>query len=234
MTRIMSIIVITLAAAAGCAPRDVRISYLRSDSYMFTRTDRVTIDDIANATASEVRQYLPSLPQHLEITVRSGTDVIEEIGATAAVAPPADVVWTVDPSRYGGVAQIAKRHLRATLFHEFHHLVRSPGGNPRTIVDHAVLEGMATAFERDFAGAAYPWAQYPKDEIEEWAKELLALPADAPVRDWLFGHSDGRRWIGFRVGTYWVDQAIAKSGRSSVDLVSTPTRQILSLAKAAR
>jgi uncharacterized protein YjaZ len=229
------IIVCTLAVLAGCAQRDIEISYLRSESYTFSRAERSTIREIAEHTASEVRRLLPALPHKLAITVRPGDDVIAEIGATASAVAPADVVWTVDPSRPGGVIQIAKTHLRPTLFHEFHHLVRDADSrSSRSVIASAVTEGMASAFERDFAGADYPWAQYPKDAVEEWAEELLALPADAPVREWLFRHPDGRRWIGFRVGTYWVDQAIAKSGRSSADLVSTPTLQILSLAGAAR
>jgi hypothetical protein len=232
MIRLRRCIAVTaLAVAVGCTHRDVQISYLRSESYRFSSMDRRVIDEIAEATAIEVRRILPALPRKLEITVRPGTDVIPEIGATASAMPPADVVWTVDPAR-GSVVQIARTHLRATLFHEFHHLVRSAGGNPRSVVEQAVLEGMASAFERDFAGADYPWEHYPKDEVEGWAQELLALPSDSPVRDWMFRHPDGRRWIGYKVGTYWVDRAKAKSGRSSADLVSEPTTQILGLAEA--
>lgn len=224
-------VVATLALSFGCGERDVAVTYLRSDSYTFSSLDRRVIEEIADATAIEVRRLLPALPLKLEITIRPGTDVIPEIGATAAAAPPADVVWTVDPAR-GAVVQIAKTNLRATLFHEFHHLVRSASGNPRTVVEHAVTEGLASAFERDFAGADYPWAQYQKADVEGWGKELLALPGDAPVRGWMSRHPDGRRWIGYKVGTYWVDRAKAKSGRSSADLVSTPTTQILALAEA--
>lgn len=226
------IAVAALAVVVGCGQRDVQVSYLRSESYTFSSLDRRVIEEIADATAIEVRKLLPALPRKLEMTVRPGTDVIPEIGATASAMPPADVVWTVDPARPGGVVQIAKTHLRATLFHEFHHLVRSASGFAGTVVEHAVTEGLASAFERDFAGGQYPWAQYPKGEVEGWATELLALPGDTSTREWMFAHPDGRRWIGYKVGTYWVDRAKLKSGRSSADLVSTPTTQILALAEA--
>ena len=226
-------LVILLAIIAGCGKPEVKTRYFRSETYTFSRADRAAIDRISNATAAEVRELLPGLPPQLELTVRPGADVIEEVGATAAAMPPNAVMWTVDPARDGGVVAIAQKELRATLFHEFHHLVRSAAGNPRTVVEHAIHEGMATAFERDFAGMARPWGQHPP-EISALEAELLALPVGAKVGDWIFAHPDGRRWIGLRVGTAWIDRATAKSGRSSADLASAPTVEILSLAGVTR
>lgn len=154
------------------------------------------------------------------------TDVIPETGETGSAMPPAGVMLTIDPSRPGGVDAIANAWVRAFMFHELHHLARAASERPRSIVEHAVFEGMATAFERDFAGAAPPWGLYPGDAAES-ANELLALPSDASRRHWLAAHPDGRRWIGYKVGRYWVDQAIAKTGRSSAQLVAMPTREIL-------
>lgn len=226
-----SVLPALLAVSIGCGHRDVSIRYLRSDSYTFSKTDRTTIQRIVDHTTAEVRRLLPDLPPELELTVRPGSDVIKETGETAAATPPAGVVWTVDPGRPGGVVEVAKAQLRATLFHEFHHLVRSAQGNPRSIVEHAVFEGMATVFERDFAGVDPPWGKYSTDVVA-FEKELLTLPNDASARDWLFSHPDGRRWIGIKVGAYWVDRAVATSGRSSAALVSTPASEILSMAKA--
>lgn len=111
--------------------------------------------------------------------------------------------------------------------------VRSAAGSPGDVIEHAVTEGMATAFERDFGGANRPWGEHPP-EGSGWEAELLALPTDAPNRAWLFAHPDGRRWIGYRTGTAWVDRATAKSGRTSADLVATPTAEVLSLAGVTR
>jgi hypothetical protein len=44
-------------------------------------------------------------------------------------------------------------------------------------------------------------------------------------------HPDGRRRIGYKVGTYWVDQAMAKSGRSIADLTNMSTADVLALAR---
>ena len=78
------------------------------------RDDRVAIDRIANASAAEVRRLLPGLPAQLELTVRPGIDVIEEVGATADAMPPNAVMWTVDPAHGNGVIATAEKELRAT------------------------------------------------------------------------------------------------------------------------
>ncbi len=217
--------------AVACAPREVPIRYLRSADYEFSTADRATIERILDATTVEVRRILPSLPAQIELTVRPGADVIAETGETAAATPPAGVVWTVDPSRPGGVVKVAEDELRATLFHEFHHLVRWAAGSPRSIVEHAVFEGMATVFERDFAGVDPPWGKYSEDVVA-LEKELLSLPGDARVRDWLFSHPDGRRWIGIKVGAYWVDRAAAASKQTSASLAVAPASEVLAMANA--
>ena len=130
---------------------------------------------------------------------------------------------------------LADEHLRSTLFHELHHLARGyvvRGGEPRTsFMDAVVSEGMATAFERDFAGAKPPWGEYPED-ISTWVEELLGLPMSAfgSYANWMLEHPDGRRWIGYRAGTYIVDQAMAASGMSAADMVLTETAAVLELA----
>ena len=57
--------------------------------------------------------------------------------------------------------------------------------------------------------------------------ELLELPPSAPYSHWMFRHPDGRRWIGYRAGTYIADQAILASGRSAADFFNTATEEIL-------
>ena len=160
----------------------------------------------------------------LEVSV--GTGVIDITGATAGVGTKT-VYWTVDPTRDGGVVAAAKAHLRPTLFHEFHHIVRGPVG--ASLMDRVIYEGLASAFERDFAGAPYPWTAYPED-VSEWVTELMALPSTAEHQHWMMRHPDGRRWIGDKAGAYLVDQAVKASGQSVADLAVMPTEAILQLA----
>jgi uncharacterized protein YjaZ len=152
--------------------------------------------------------------------------VIPELGATAAVAGNDFVRWTVDPDNRQGIVKIAEAHLRGALFHEFHHLVRGATIPSNTLMDHVVTEGLATAFERDFAGVSPPWSHY-SDDAAKWVEELLVQPPTARRQDWLSQHPDGRRWIGMRAGTYLADRAMKALNRTSAELVSTPTAEIL-------
>jgi uncharacterized protein YjaZ len=220
----------------GCADKNIytseglTIRFLRSESYTFTSAEKRLIENIAENTLPEIRRLLPGVPAHIELTVRPGTNVSPETGEGGDAMPPNGLMFTVDPTRPGGVTAITKAWLRSFLFHDIHHLVRYPFENPESLIEHAVTEGMATAFERDFAGTVPPMGLYP-DNVAEWAAELLALPGNSSRKDWMFNHPDGRRWIGYKVGTYWVDQARAKTGKSAADLVATPTNEILQFAR---
>jgi hypothetical protein len=214
--------------AAGCGTHAVRAEYY--GKYEFSRAERATIQRIADKAAADVRRHLQALPERISLRVESGKEVIEEIGATAAAIPPDWVRWTVDPTRPEGVRALANTQLRAALFHEFHHLVRGTAVLPETLMDHVITEGMATAFERDFAGARPPWASYPAN-VSNWVDELLVVGPTAKNSGWLFKHPDGRRWVGFKAGTYLIDRAMKESARNSADLVLVSTRDILKLAK---
>ena len=218
------------AFSASCGTPNPEVVFYSSDGHHFSPTERRTIERIARATATEVKQILPALADQLTLRVEAGDNVIPETGETASAHPPNVVYWTVDPNRAGGIVAIANAELRRTLFHEFHHLVRdSAVGEDQRLLDRVVTEGLATVFERDFAGPPPPWGMYP-DDVGAWVAEILALPANAPSREWMYRHPDGRRWIGYKVGTYLVDRAIRASGRSAAALVSSSTDDIVRLA----
>ena len=115
------------------------------------------------------------------------------------------------------------------LCHELHHLVRDARVERIALMDEVVSEGMAAAFERDYAGARYPFSDYPA-AAAAWVTELMALAPSAERERWLFRHPDGRRWIGYRAGTFLVDRAMTASGLSSADLVTTATAEVVKLA----
>ena len=225
------------ALAVACAALLLGISSCRDTTrgirtefvgaYPFTATERRVIARVAADAAREARQHLPALAAQIILRVQSGKDVIPELGATALAVPPDRVLWTVDADRPEGVVKIAEAHLRAALFHELHHLVRGATLPPYTLMDHVIFEGMATAFERDFAGASPPWGQYP-DDVSTWVDELLMQPPGTGPANWIAKqHEDGRRWIGMRAGTYLVDVAMTRLHRTSAELVSTPAEAIL-------
>ena len=212
----------------ACRSSEVTVEYAPHDAHPFSREERRAIEEVAQRTILEVRHLLPDLPKSIVLKVSTSRDVIPETGENASNFQPNVVDWRVDPGRSGGIAAIARTQLRATLFHELHHLVRSSVIPGMRLKDHIVREGLGTVFERDYGGASPPWGQYPND-VSLWAKEILALPDEAPRDKWLFRHPDGRRWIGFRVGTYIADCAMKASGKTSADLVRVPTDALLAM-----
>ena len=202
-------------------------------SYTFSTTERRTIARIAVAAARDARKQLPALAPQLTLQVRSGKDVIPEIGARGEASASEFVRWTVDSGRPEGVVRIAESYLRQALFHEFHHLVRGTAHPASGLMDSVITEGLATAFERDFAPAKVPWGEYP-DDVSMWVEELTTQPAEAKSSDWIFRHPDGRRWIGMKAGTYLVDRAMQQLNRTSAQLVAMPTADILAAANAGR
>lgn len=214
-----------VSCISACDSSDGVRTVFRGD-YAFTPIERQTIARLAGDAARQARQHLPALAPRITLAVQSGKKVIPELGAIAEPAPPDYIVWTVDTDRPEGVVKIAETHLRATLFHEFHHLVRLTTLPASTVMDRAISEGLATAFERDFAKAVYPWGQYP-DHVTSWVETLLTLPDDEKRNEWIVQQPNGGRWINYRTGTYIVDQAMKKSGKTSADLVATRSAEIL-------
>lgn len=226
---------IAVVCTFGVGAQSISFEFDDTGNHIFTIDEQEAITKIANKVVIEVRKILPELPSPITLTVAANTYVVEETGEMGMAPEPGRVAWTVDPSRSEGVKAIAKTRLRATLFHELHHLARGyvvNGGAPRTsFMDVVVSEGMATAFERDFADANPAWGAYP-DDVSAWVEELLELPLSAlgSYSKWMFEHPDGRRWIGYKAGTFIVDQAMAASGMTSAELVHKKTREVLELA----
>ena len=198
-------------------------------SYAFSWAERRVIERIAEDAVAEVQELLPAVPDRLVLRVDADRNVSQVTSAAATFVVPNRLYWSVDPERGEGVAATAETHLRPMLYHELHHLVRHSHVERISLMDDVISEGMASAFERDYAGARYPFSDYP-DGVATWITELLTLPPSANREQWMFHHPDGRRWIGFRAGTFLVDLAMNTSGRSSAELVTTATARVVELA----
>jgi uncharacterized protein YjaZ len=215
-----------LLISAGCAPGTVAVEYRNGDGHTFSRAERRAIDAVAARAVRDARELLPALPAELRLTVQTGRRVIPETGETGEIGLPGGVYWTVDPAHDGGVIAVVNAQLRATLLHELYHLVREARFASFSLIDRAIGEGLATAFERDHGGAATPWGEYTS-EVSGWTEEFLTLPDDAPRSAWMSRHPDGRRWIGYKVGTYLADRAVRVSGLSLAQLATVPTATIV-------
>jgi uncharacterized protein YjaZ len=220
---VAAIVMITLLA---CERRDVDVELPKSGRALSSVEQR-ELQQIADTTFRDVRTKLDGLPPRLTLIVRWGKDVIPETGENGAAAFPGNIGWTLDPDRDALVT--IRSQLRPTLVHELHHLARKSRIPSLTLVDRVVDEGLATAFERDVASVDPPWGKAPP-EIMDWTREILRQPPDAEQERWLIRHSDGRRWIGMRVGTFLVDRACRAAGKTPAELVFTPSAEIVRLA----
>jgi hypothetical protein len=206
------------------------VVFLDTDTYAFTNDEIAVVRSVLDEAETEVRTLLPSLPAKLSLLVYPTEFVIPELGSMGMALSPDVIQLSVDPEHAGGVAEVADATFRFTLFHECHHATREKalGRQGSQLVPSAIHEGLATAFERDFAGHEPLWG-YDKAVIDSWTEEFLALGAE-DYRDWFFNHPDGRRWIGYKVGTYLVDRAIANGDTSAVKLLPVEWRDVLTMA----
>ena len=218
---------------SSCGQPDITLQYREVDDYPLSWSELRTIQAIGNETTRDARQLLPSLPQTLVLEViPRDEEVIEELGYMGETAGDT-VYWGVRPDPRKGITVIAETYLRPLLFEMFLRMVRTESlGYGRSLADHMIGSGLETVFARDFAATTYPWTTYPP-EVADWVTELLALPP-GEHHPWMVRHPDGRRWIGIKAGTYLVDRAIQASGKSVVDLVSTPTDEIIEMAHVAQ
>lgn len=121
--------------------------------------------------------------------------------------------------------------LREAVFHEVNHAARYqvPFWH-NTVLDAAIMEGLATVFERDKADSTPPWGKYKVAEVRKWLKEIRSLKGHDRWHDYFYKNPDGRRWIGYKTGTWIVDQAMHTSGKTIEELTMMDAKDILKLA----
>jgi hypothetical protein len=231
MTRL--VVAAVVLASGSCGAPNLDVVFHSVQGHHFSWSERRTIERIADRTVEEVRQTLPQLPRDLILRVqaaRAGDTRTERTGASGE-STSSVVYWTVDPNRSEGVTKIADTWLRETLIHEYCHMVRHEAvGLDAELLDRIVTHGLARALKREFDGVSAPAAEQTEDAVAKWVADLVALPDDEETRnDWLDRQSDWRL-VYNKVGDYFVDQAGRVSGLSVIDLMSTPTADVVRLA----
>ena len=192
------------------------------------------IVEVANEAERDVRAHLPALVDDLYLLVNQTNIVIPETGDCGFTFGPHCIRWDVDPAR--GIADVARQHLRRTLFHECHHAVRLQRRPEEfEITDWltvVVFEGLASAFEAEAEAGdtRLVYQEYDEAVIGDWADELFRQPMDRNWPHWKFEHPDGRRNIAYRVGIWISDRATQRSGRTAADLVWEAPAEVLALA----
>ncbi|MCX2719191.1 DUF2268 domain-containing putative Zn-dependent protease [Lentiprolixibacter aurantiacus] len=209
----------------------------QEDSTGFTKSQKDFIRDLINTSEKEVRSLLPDLPDSIKVIVENvdwDLDIVGGVtGRTETNSPPLVIVQISGQYREGIMDSIHSG-LKATIFHEFHHLSRGWAiqdnkfsyGIPNAMVN----EGLAVVFTELYTGNVQQVNSYT-DEADNWVKEIISLPKDASYSDWVMGeHPDGRTYIGYRSGNYMVRKAMNRSGKNILELSALMPDDIIKLA----
>lgn len=161
-------------------------------------------------------------------------DLIEETHDAARTYNSEFIEYAFDPDYYRKLSNAElQQHIRATVFHEMNHAARYNLGIWHTsFLDSCIMEGLATVFEREHAGTEPLWGDYPP-AVTEWVDEIVQTQ-DIDSKAYMYAHPDGRKWIGYKVGTYIVDQAMQQSGKTVVDLTQLECKDILNMSGATK
>lgn len=209
----------------------------QEDSLKFTEPQKFFISKAINKSENEVRKLLPNLSDSIKVIVENvdwNLDIVNGVTGRTETNHPPLVVIQISNNYKGGVIDSVYQGIRATIFHEFHHLSRGWAiqdnkfsyGIPNAMVN----EGLAVAFTEIYTGNITDVNSYP-NEVGNWVKEILALPLDADYAQWVMGeHPDGRTYIGYRTGNFLVRQAMKKSGKSILELSNLMPNEIIKLA----
>ena len=195
---------------------------------------QVTADEILETikkAAKEASKLLKISPK-LTIIVKPNLPHIIDATGTGASTYDAELLdITFDPKRASEKNFLSD--IYASVYHELNHAARFNDEKLKhdKSIDWIIAEGVATAFERDYVKYRPLWGRYDDKEVGKWAKELNDLKENFRWDHYMFKHPDGRLWIGYKVGTYIVDRAMANSGKSIIELTQTPSSEILKLSK---
>lgn len=210
----------------------VKIKYIDNDYFHFDLGTKQQITNTVKSNELQLRKLLPRLSSSLTLTIIPSQEVIPELGKVGYALSPNKIEFKYDPKSPIGLGNILGKGLCSTLFHEAHHATRMLnvkwGGD---LVERSIFEGLAVVFERDSCGNNPILGQYDPDVINVWFKELIQNKFDKNKKHWLFEHPDGRKWIGYKVGAYIVDQAAVNTTETSATLVSATADDILKMAK---
>ncbi|MGH7643024.1 MAG: DUF2268 domain-containing putative Zn-dependent protease [Candidatus Dormibacteria bacterium] len=209
----------------------MQLVFLDTDTYVFTSAERHLVAEVLGGAEAEIRGLLRGSTKRLTVTGWPTDFVIPEV-RSGDKTPTKDLIEvSVNPAHPGGVEPVFRTSFRELLFHECHHAARKHllPDRESTLIDGAVMEGLATAFERDGAGARPLWATYDPVDAAGWHTEMIATP-HGRYDDWRYSQTDGCRWISYRVGTHIVDRALTNSGETAASLVAASTADVLRLA----
>jgi len=194
-------------------------------------------ETLISDSLDEVRNLLPNLPASIQIYF-SDYGILEDTGIGGYAYSSDIITISLDPNFDNKGKQEAS--IRPTVFHESFHLSQRFTGEdgPFSAIDNALYEGMATVFEREYAGVFEPYGDYrqtSEEKLKQWTEELRKLSAEVFANEevyskWKFYHPELKeRWIAYRTGTWLVDEVLKKKGLTILDLRTKKAADVLSM-----
>ncbi|KQC30231.1 DUF2268 domain-containing putative Zn-dependent protease [Flagellimonas eckloniae] len=209
----------------------LKIVFEDSEDYQFNNSEKELIKKTAILSDQEIRKLLPSLTKNLTLRIIPVDYDLNIVGGvTGRTNTPHEVTAEISYTYKGGISAVVKKSLSGHIYHEFHHVWRgwtlSKNEFEKGISTAAINEGLADVFSKTYTGV-YLKVGNPSDDIRGWTQEVLNLPKDADYNQWMNQHSDGRFAIGYRVGTYIVEQALKNTNMTIVELSNYKPEEIL-------
>jgi hypothetical protein len=174
---------------------------------------------------------LLEVSEHLNVIVIPNLLHVIDVTGTGASTWGSELIdFTFDPKRAGETGFMMDVY--ASMFHELNHAAGLHAGMKQEgYLEQWVFEGLATVFEREYTDYEPKWGKYNPKETKAWLAEVQGMNEKLVGIEYWFKHPDGRRWIGYKVGTWIVDEAIKNSGKDILELTVTPRAEILKLSK---
>jgi len=192
-----------------------------------------------NKYFAEVRQFLPELPEQINIWL-DNDGLIKETGSGGFAYASDTINIAFDPNFPDKKAQLVD--LKGSVYHEAYHLVQGhtasePKAVYTTMLDSAVYEGCATVFEREYANTMPLWGDYSQHSDEELAGWRDAMKGYSNEEYWdedsglwpkwaFYDKEDGQRWKVYKVGCWIVDKAIKESGVGVLEMRTKSAEKI--------
>ncbi|WP_417690258.1 DUF885 family protein [Pseudidiomarina sp.] len=186
---------------------------------------------------ADVEALFAPFEQTITVAVEFVDDNLDEVGGVTGVAmTPEQIDISIARQFQAGLDKAIAEGLLATLYHEFHHLVRGWTVEQNeflpSIPNAAVNEGLAVVFAEQMSGVRESWLDYP-DHVAQWLDEILELPLRSDYQQWMMGtHPDGRKYVGYRVGKYVIESALKHSELSINELTFKPVTELIEFAQA--
>jgi len=160
--------------------------------------------------------------------------VIPEFGISGKYTKEIRLIELMLDTEHQYLLKNLKEEITRSLSHEYMHAVREEyvPWEDGTLLDSMVAEGLTQSFEIEVQpGIKPPMYATNLNESElnaAWEKvKPLLQEEDYDYQAWFFGSDEIKRWTGYSLGYWLVQNKMRKDGNKASDLVQTPSNDFI-------